>query len=222
MDPAIVAMILKSVLAALLIVGGIAALFIGKSLFLKGAGLQSDGTKIETKKIKASLKTVGSVVMATSIAWGGLGYLASPSFSYGPEGTKVASFTFPELDIKAASFAYQVSEEKAKKAQFDPKALSEIFALAYERAQDQGAVVTVNNQPATSKFSRIGTLKTMKDHILVVGIVNTAGKDVALTYKPTIRGENVSFVPQEIGLLEASSPVHNEPKAPNKTLKPTP
>lgn len=222
MDAAIAAMFLKSALAAFLIAGGIAALFIGKGLFLKGVGLQSDGTKIETKKIKASLKTVGSVVMATSVAWGGLGYLASPSFSYGPQGTKVASFKFPELDIKAVSFTYQVSEEKAKKAQVDPKALSEVFALAYERAQDQEAVVTVNNQPTMPKLNRVATLQTMKDQVLVVGIVNTAGREVAVTYKPRIKGENVSFVPQEIGLLEASPPVRNELKMPNKSLKPTP
>jgi len=223
MDPVVIMMISKSALAGSLIAGGITALFIGKNLYLKGIGLQADGTEIETHKIKASLKTAGAVVMATSCVWGFLGYLASPSFSSGPEGKKVASFKLPNLDIKAMSFAYPVSEETAKKTLSDPIALKEVFALAYRKAQNEKPAVTVNNQPAMSKLQRITTLGTINDQVLVVGIVESGGRDVALTYKPKIKGENVLFMPQDIGLLEASPTIkRNDLKTPNKTFKLTP
>ena len=222
MDPAIITIISKSILAALLIGGGIAALFIGKNLYLKGIGLQPDKTTVVAHKIKASLKTVGSVVMTTSVAWGGLGYLTSPTFSYGPEGTKVASLKLPEFNIEAKQLAYPVSGENAKRTLSDPAALREVFALAYKQAQDQTLAITVNDQPATLKLNRVATLKNAKNQVFVVGIVESGGRDVALTYRPKIKDESLLFVPQYIELLE-SSPVapRNNTKTPDKPIQPT-
>jgi cell wall-associated NlpC family hydrolase len=92
MDRVTLLLTCKSVISVLLVFGGIFALVIGYKLYLKGIGIISDGSRIEINNAKASLKTVGSVVMVTSVAWGGFGYLASPKYLWRKESVTVSSF----------------------------------------------------------------------------------------------------------------------------------
>jgi hypothetical protein len=54
------------------------SLMIGADLYLKGIGSKEDGTEIKKGGMELKLKTAGSVVMATSIAWAYLAYLSIP------------------------------------------------------------------------------------------------------------------------------------------------
>ena len=83
MDPISFAVVGKVGLAFLCATGGICAIFVGRQLYLRGIGLAPDDSKVRTSRgefsLNLSLKTTGGVVMATSVAWGLLGYLSSPS-----------------------------------------------------------------------------------------------------------------------------------------------
>lgn len=63
------------------IIIGFLALKYGKDLYFKGIGIQQDGSSIEIKGVKTQLKTVGSVLMLTSFAWGFLGWQIIPDYS---------------------------------------------------------------------------------------------------------------------------------------------
>jgi hypothetical protein len=74
--------VIRGILALGFVVAGIAALRIGSRLYAQGTGLKRDGTVVNAQqgkfKLQASLKTVGSVLMLTSVAWGVLAYLSLP------------------------------------------------------------------------------------------------------------------------------------------------
>ena|SRR5580765_5462294 len=75
-------LLVRGILTGLFLAAGIMALIMGWRLYSKGTGMAQDGTTVEAErgkvKGKASLQTVGSVVMATSIGWGALAYLSLP------------------------------------------------------------------------------------------------------------------------------------------------
>jgi hypothetical protein len=79
-DPLLLVIIIRGVLSLLFIGAGIAALIIGWKLYVRGVGVTKDGTQMAFKRKKVTLKTVGSVVMATSVAWGYLAYLSLPRY----------------------------------------------------------------------------------------------------------------------------------------------
>ena len=89
MEPITLTLLIKLGLSLFLIIGGFIALIIGNKLYRSGVGLNKDGSKVEYEEVKIHLKTVGSVVMATSVAWGGLGYLAIPKYSKSSSGVEV-------------------------------------------------------------------------------------------------------------------------------------
>jgi len=77
-----ITLIVRAILTLSFLAAGILALIMGYRLYVKGVGLAPDGTTVNAdvskQKINVSLKTVGSVVMATSIGWGALAYLSRP------------------------------------------------------------------------------------------------------------------------------------------------
>ena len=204
-DPTVVALVTKTFLAALLIVGGIVALFIGKNLYVRGVGLHHDGTEVEIDNIKASLKTVGSVVMATSVAWGGLGYLTSPSYSLGPEGEKVASLSLPEGTVEAKGFAYTITGKINKAALEDPKELRELFTAAYKEAAKNQSIVTVNNHPTELNLETLSTFKSDHGQVFLVNYLDAGKSKVALTYDAKLKNGKIEFMPSTIGVLEGAS-----------------
>jgi hypothetical protein len=109
------ALYLKAGISVLLIIGGCIALFIGRQLYSSGVGLTPDGTEVELKKIKASLKTVGSTVMATSVAWGALAVWAAPTLDNNSM-HQSPSLSIPKLDwdysANANSFTCIVNGKK--------------------------------------------------------------------------------------------------------------
>jgi hypothetical protein len=207
-DPTIVAIISKTLLAALLILGGIVALFIGRSLYLKGMGFKPDSSSVAAHKVKASLKTVGSVVMATSVAWGGLGYLTAPHFTNGPGGTSVAVLKLPNFDVVANPIVFTISKEIASKLLSDTDALKDSFVRAYRTVRGHEPVVTINAKPVDIELNRISTLRTNQNQILIVSVLKAGGNEVALTYKAKIKGEKVLFVPEIIGVLDLKYPLN--------------
>jgi hypothetical protein len=68
----------RVILAIFMAIVGLAALSGGLYLYLKGVGQQTDDAAASRGKFGVKLKTVGSVVMATSIGWGYLAYLTAP------------------------------------------------------------------------------------------------------------------------------------------------
>lgn len=79
--------------ALLCIIAGFFALKIGKDLYMSGAGISEEGSSIEVKGVKAQMKTVGSVVMLTSVAWGFLGMQIFPDYKRNKDGIILGSPT---------------------------------------------------------------------------------------------------------------------------------
>ncbi len=77
--------------ALLCIIAGFFALKIGKDLYMSGAGISEEGSSIEVKGVKAQMKTVGSVVMLTSVAWGFLGMQIFPDYKRNKDGIILGS-----------------------------------------------------------------------------------------------------------------------------------
>lgn len=82
MDHVTVILLVRGVITLAFIAGGMYALHIGYRLYMSGVGLKPDGTTADirsaTVKVRTGLKTVGSVLMATSIAWAFVAYLSRP------------------------------------------------------------------------------------------------------------------------------------------------
>ena len=108
-------------IAALLIVGGIAAIFWGYRLFLHGAGLSKGIDKLDFKsdwgKVSFAGMSVGGALMVTSIFWGGFAYLSVPKLELAGDFTKITqapiSRTTGSAGIASAVGATIVGEDKS-------------------------------------------------------------------------------------------------------------
>lgn len=69
-DPVTLILLSQIGIAAAMVFAGIYTLIKGIKLYRDGIGLRADGTEVQLKKVKLSLKTAGSVVMALSAFWG--------------------------------------------------------------------------------------------------------------------------------------------------------
>jgi hypothetical protein len=80
-------------IAALLIVGGIAAIFWGYRLFLHGSGLSKGIDKLDFKsdwgRVSFAGMSVGGALMVTSVFWGGFAYLSVPKLELAGDVTKI-------------------------------------------------------------------------------------------------------------------------------------
>jgi hypothetical protein len=80
-------------IAALLIGGGIAAIFWGYRLFLHGSGLSKGIDKLDFKsdwgKVSFAGMSVGGALMVTSVFWGGFAYLSVPKLELAGDVTKI-------------------------------------------------------------------------------------------------------------------------------------
>jgi hypothetical protein len=80
-------------IAAMLIIGGIAAIFWGYRLFLHGAGLSKGIDKLDLKsdwgKVSFAGMSVGCALMVTSVFWGGFAYLSVPKLELAANSTKI-------------------------------------------------------------------------------------------------------------------------------------
>jgi hypothetical protein len=75
-------LLFRVLIALVVALGGILAIYFGYRLYLNGVGSTSDGSSVEVKNIKIHMKTIGSVLMTTSVAWGYICYLiATPTIS---------------------------------------------------------------------------------------------------------------------------------------------
>ena len=83
----------RFVIAALLIAGGIAAIFWGYQLFLHGSGLSKGIDKLDLKsdwgKVSFAGMSVGGALMVTSVFWGGFAYLSVPKLELAGDLTKI-------------------------------------------------------------------------------------------------------------------------------------
>ena len=101
--------------ALLCIVVGFAALKYGKDLYVSGIGLQQDGSSVDVSGAKIQLKTVGSVVMLTSIAWGVLAWQIFPDY-HSDEAGNVKVGNDKNLDEMASSFYKSTQFEELSEA----------------------------------------------------------------------------------------------------------
>lgn len=132
----LVTILVRAALAALLVLGGVLALYFGYRLYRTGAGLAADDTKIETKQIKINLRNVGAGVMLTAVAWAGLGYLTTPSFKSAGGDVTVAQTTIEYLPQSAAPTELAVAAPQGTGAVADigSSKLGELFQQAADDA----------------------------------------------------------------------------------------
>lgn len=80
-------------IAALLVAGGVAAIFWGYRLFLHGSGLSKGIDKLDFKsdwgKVSFAGMSVGGALMVTSVFWGGFAYLSVPKLELAGDVTKI-------------------------------------------------------------------------------------------------------------------------------------
>jgi hypothetical protein len=108
-------------IAALLIFGGITAIFWGYRLFLHGSGLSKGVDKLDLKsdwgKVSFTGMSVGGVLMVTSVFWGGFAYLSVPKLELAGDVTKITqvptSTTTGSADVASAVGATIVGKDKA-------------------------------------------------------------------------------------------------------------
>ncbi len=78
MNNIILMIVARFIMATIFACGGIYALRKGFQLIYDRKGLKAEGSIIKLGKFSANLKTVGSLVMLTSVVWAYLGYLTAP------------------------------------------------------------------------------------------------------------------------------------------------
>ncbi|MBD3676499.1 MAG: hypothetical protein HUJ26_23555 [Planctomycetaceae bacterium] len=71
--------LVRGVIAFVLSLSGLYALYGGLRLFISGVGIHTDEAKVELGPYKVSTKTVGSTIMVTASAWGLLAFWSLPS-----------------------------------------------------------------------------------------------------------------------------------------------
>lgn len=201
-DPTIAALIIKAVLAMLLIIGGFVALFMGKNLYVRGVGLAVDGSQVEVNNVKASLKTVGSVVMATSVAWGWLGYLASPTLSSGEYGTGVAYLNIDNLDVRATALTANINELDGAYIKYDAVMLGKGFESAIDKLNStSGKAITINNTSVPIGSNNFHIIQTGMKKNIIYNQVETDQGTIAVSYEPVVKGNELIFNPNIIGIV---------------------
>jgi hypothetical protein len=99
-------------IAALLIGGGIAAIFWGYRLFLHGSGLSKGIDKLDFKsdwgKVSFAGMSVGGALMVTSVFWGGFAYLSVPKLELAGDVTKITQGPSPTMTSDSATVASAV------------------------------------------------------------------------------------------------------------------
>jgi len=94
-------------IAALLVGGGVAAIFWGYRLFLHGSGLSKGIDKLDFKsdwgKVSFAGMSVGGALMVTSVFWGGFAYLSVPKLELAGDVTKITQAPISTTTASAAS-----------------------------------------------------------------------------------------------------------------------
>lgn len=199
------ALLVRGVLALLLIVGGIVALFLGNKLYRDGIGLAPDGSVIKTSTgkfdIKLSLKTVGSVVMITSVAWGFFGYLTSPELRRSPTDLEISQLIGPEI-AKVASRGLAASLGGRENVRQDPQVLIEAFNAAADAARLLSPFGTIEAVAVGEGDYGVATS--------VESVTSLAGMhSFDIVYSPSVAGDLVTFTPSAISLRAANSPAYD-------------
>jgi hypothetical protein len=107
-------------IAALLVFGGIAAIYWGYRLFLHGAGLSRAIDQLDFKsdwgKVSFAGMTVGSALMVTSVFWGGFAYMSVPKLELAGDLTKITQVPVTNTgpaDVASAVGATIIDKDKA-------------------------------------------------------------------------------------------------------------
>ena len=193
-------LIVKCVIALMLIGGGVYALRLGFKLYMNGVGLSHDGTTIEHDKAKASLKTVGSVVMTTSVAWGALGYFSSPGLKKGSDGfleiaslssSPVSSIRLAQLDLPGTS----VDSERLLEN-------TALFQQYLDSQSDKLKLVSLSGKPV-----RLGNPRVVReidgDLYILASAVTTEGR-FQVSYKPEKTETGLTLLPSELTVKKSS------------------
>jgi len=212
--------LIKGILAFLLIIGGIYALFIGRKLYLRGVGLAPDKSIIETDvgtfKLKASLRNIGAFVMLTSIAWGYIGYLASPTYKQIKDEI-IVTHKAPVLGMTVS--ALEVGPVEDYRVLFDQEKLLSSFRVA---AKDKPQAVVIEYKGRTISSIDTDSLRIVPRRILkepvmegiepppvggpesriaVLANVRTDLGPAEVLFSPSIREKNLVFEPVSLSII---------------------
>ena len=98
----------RMLFSALLALGGIAAIWFGYDLFLRGSGLAKGLDKLDFKadwgRVSFAGMSVGGVLMLTAGVWGGLAYLSVPTLEQGSDVLRITD-TFKSLQGQGPAYA---------------------------------------------------------------------------------------------------------------------
>jgi hypothetical protein len=100
-DPAIVAIVSKTILCSLLLLGGILSIVFGYRVFRHHAEAARSRMVLNVMGLKVTSEGAGAVIAAQAVAWAWFGFHASPNYVTTREETKVYSFVTSAGSVQA-------------------------------------------------------------------------------------------------------------------------
>lgn len=192
MDPVIIMLVVRGLLAALLIGGGIGTLYIGHLIFNRGSGLRGQ----ELAAARLALQSIGGMLMATSVAWGVFGYLSAPRLAGGGDG----------LDVRADSLTAEVRPGYTADVLSNPVALKNAFTKVYGQGSNGGKpVVTIDDQPATLDLRALRVPDRVSPQLVVPAVAD--GKVAPITFAVSVASDSsLIFTPVQLARAGESAP----------------
>jgi hypothetical protein len=200
MDAITLTVTFKGAGMVLLIIGGIYALYKGFRLYQEGAGVGKDNIILQFGKLKATGRSVGSVVMVTAFAWGGLGVMISPNLDKQGEHIKVYSFKTPQGEVTTRSI--QSGVKNAASVAGSPEMLTKVFNRTIElELKKYGELVEVNGKPAEIDAATIKITKNLAGKVLVTASARGELQSATITFEPQAERNRIVFLPSDARLI---------------------
>jgi hypothetical protein len=200
MDAAItLTVVFKGVGMLLAILGALLVANYGFRLYKDGAGSGRDRIAFQMRSLKLTAYSVGSVVMATSFLWLGVGWALSPNLDKRGSDLRISSLTLPELSTSLSS-VQPSGLLTNQRVQDDPQALHQLFGSAIAKSTAAGRFAELNGDWATFDPASISVRKAgAAGHYIVMADVKSPGQRTAvLSFEPKVEAGHITFVPSRI------------------------
>jgi hypothetical protein len=217
MDPQTMTIAIKGAGMVALIGGGILALSYGFRLFSGKHGTQAADLALDLGPLKATARSVGSVVMVTAVGWGFLGDLINPSFEKTAGTIRIYSFSTPggdEVLAPALSVKLKQGEQRGLDALFAEglktlppnKINAQWFAVA-----GMPASVTNTRGFEDRVYRRGDWPEGEASEPAIEAEIKSASGSATMNYDIQREGDNITFVPTgvETILVEHKAPEGN-------------
>ncbi len=205
MEPVLLTIYMKGIGTILLILGGIAAIYFGFSVYKEGAGKGAGRLAFEAGPIKLKAHSVGSVIMGTAFLWALAAVWLSPNLEQKKDQIRVYSFNTWDPNFKAPVFATSMPANIAETLEADPDALKKSLKATLGDLADHGSpLVELNGKPAKFDVGSIRTLRTESGKYLLTTDLTGNGVKATVAFEPKVEKSKILFVPAGVGTPTAT------------------